>query len=81
MNKNYILHLGILPMVLLKPKDLWRRAFDESDPRNPHFIYVNVLTRETVVHTESYNGKGTLPTIQPIIIHPNSNLHFYINGN
>ena len=68
MTKNYILHLGILPMVLLKPKDLWRRSFDETDPRNPHFIYVNVLTREVVVHTESYNGQGDWPINHTILI-------------
>ena len=58
MSKNYLQHLGILPMVLLKPMDLWLRTFDESNPRNPHFVFKNILTKEEVVHVESYDGQG-----------------------
>ena len=58
MNKNYLQHLGILPMVLMKPRELWHRGFDESNPLNPHFIYKNILTQETVVYVEQYDGYG-----------------------
>ena len=56
MSANYLQHLAVLPLQLMKPKDLWKRILSEEDGR---FVYIHMLTKEKVDHVSNYTGIGT----------------------